>query len=497
MQVPPGVSGRLANRLRAKAAFIRLLLAGFLILPALAFYLVVLRYTINVPLLDDFGSILSFSTEFARTHGLLNKLFLLMTRQYNDYKLVSENSVAALGVTIFGKINFTVLQVFGDLFVILIGLSLYLLCKEMFADRDSKEAQWATLITFLPVPYLIFQLNYWWTLNFAMAGLQHLPVVAFALLGIWCLSKASFRIFLAACIFFVLGVFSNANGLLLAPIGAAMLLQSGRRGRAMAWCAISIAVTGIYFYRYHSYHVSGPLLDLPSQVSIPFTLSFLGSAFALFSPNYRVSLLFGGLMLAVLAVSLSTKAARRENLVILYSALFIVLTAVGVSAIRSRLGLAESLAYHYRIYSDVLIALCYLVVAEKMSSARRLHTVFVASSLALAMAANLITIDHYAPMLRKRQAILACEVVARRTLGIDVLGIEPRYLPAANRILARAQALGIYALPPLAGNALPSGMGAGTRGSAVHKPLPKEAGRGRSFAESERTVTAECGGVPE
>ncbi len=454
-------------RVEGRAALLRLSAFALYALPAAAFYRSLLPFTIDVPRADDYGSLVLFSIQFTEARGFLSKILVVFTEQFNDYKLIFENFIAALSLVFVGRLNFTFFQILGDLFVVPVVLAVYLAWKDGFEDafagRGAEDRGILLLLGFLPVPYLIFQLNYWETLNWAMAGLTNLPVVAFALLSIRFLPKPTRPALLFACGFFVLAVFANGNGLLLAPIGVALLLAQSRRKCAIAWALLSLVLSGLYFYRYHSYRLTGPLLDLPFQIRLRYALSFLGAAAADFSARPRSNLLLGALMAAIAAGSFLSKRARREQPALLYGALFVVLTAVGVSALRSKFGLGESLAPRYRIYSDVLMALSFLLVVKRLGASPRAYCAVALAAFAFAASANAIMRNHYAPWLRARQTVLRYEVAAREKSGVSFLDIPFSGQSGAEAMLARAGALRIYALPKIEETAdirprLPSGL---------------------------------------
>ena len=102
--------------LNRKAFILRLIF----IAPIVIFYLILVPNCVNIPIDDDFASLLLFINTFAKTEGFFNKLLLLITQQYSSYKLIFENAIAALYFIVFGKINFIFLEIIGDLFVLLI-----------------------------------------------------------------------------------------------------------------------------------------------------------------------------------------------------------------------------------------------------------------------------------------------------------------------------------------------------------------------------------------
>ena len=145
-------------------------------IPVMAFYAILFRNVLNVPFLDDYQAILGLANHAA---GLSpwNQLSYLLTAQHNEYKLVFEHGIVWTEFLILKRIDFRILCVIGDLSVVLIGIALW---RMFLPSRDFA----ARAMLFVPVAWLLFQLQYVETLNWAMTSLQNLPVVAFSLLVI-------------------------------------------------------------------------------------------------------------------------------------------------------------------------------------------------------------------------------------------------------------------------------------------------------------------------
>jgi hypothetical protein len=113
-------------------------------------------------------------------------------------------------------------------FVLLLAILLWKMFLPGYKDITAK------LILFLPVSWLIFQLQYVETLNWAMPSLQHLPSLVFSLSAIYFLMRKTRRAYYCTVPCLVLAIAASGNGLLLVPIGAVILAWRGQYKRLVA-----------------------------------------------------------------------------------------------------------------------------------------------------------------------------------------------------------------------------------------------------------------------
>jgi len=98
------------------------------------------------------------------------------------------------------------------------------------------------------------------------------------------------------------------------------------------------------------------------HISLSYAAAFLGSIAALRNP--LPAILFGILLVGLFILATRDRLfARHPELY--YSSLFLLVTSLAVSGLRSNLGLASALASRYRINSAVLLILLYLYLAGK------------------------------------------------------------------------------------------------------------------------------------
>ncbi len=361
---------------------------GLMLLPAITFYTILVREAVNLPFLDDYYSVLDLVNAVSRMQSLPPRAVFLLTSQQKEYKPIFENVVFAVQYYAAGHIDFLALMYLGNLFVAFICLLLF---RMYYRKQQDLGLQ---CIAFVPAAYLIFQLQYASTLDWAMGTLQNLTVPFFALLSIRLLSKETRLDFFLATVSLALAIASSGNGFFVIPIGVLMLWQTRRLVRLIPWTLVSIGMLGIYRWRYVPYTQVGYAHRSPLQIVTQFnplySLSFLGSSIAGFY-SYIPSILLGTALCVLFGFLVQQKYYRR-NAALFYSMVFIFITAIGVAFLRGNMGLAQSLASRYRIYSNLLLTLVYLVAAQSIfqtSMPKSRKYGFLAASLLLAVGFNI------------------------------------------------------------------------------------------------------------
>jgi hypothetical protein len=333
--------------------------AGVLIaIPAVVFYVILLSNAVDLPLRDDYGAILNFLNHMATLGG--GRIAYLLAAQSTDYKLVFEHVIVWFQLALFNHIDFRVTCALGNGFVILLALVLWKMFLPGNLDLTNR------MVLFTPVTWILFQLQYIGTLNWAMCALQHIPGLVFSLYAIYLLTQGTLRTFVGATLCLVAAIASSGNGFVLVPIGALILIPHLRR--LALWLVVSGGCLAAYAYQYSPQGASNLHPD-PL-----FILTFIGNAA---EPPINGGFLAAGVILCpLLGLILCTffvYAARTryfdKNRAAAYSILFLLTTAIGVGCMHSDLGVRQSLSSRYGIYSTLLLIFAWFVIAEKFHHA--------------------------------------------------------------------------------------------------------------------------------
>jgi hypothetical protein len=384
---------------RARPRITFLLILAVLLPPVMA-YGILYCQALSVPYQDDYIAIVAFASDYSQLPTLKAKVLYIATAQLNEYKLGFEHSIVASEVELTRHLNFGFLTNVGNLSLAPIGYLLWLTYQEDEVGLGRR------LLHFLPISLLFFSLSYWETLNWAMAGLQNIPIVLFSFLAIYLL--ASEKVFgigrahpLLACLAASLAAFTSANGFLLAPVGLLILLPRRAYAESLAWCTSFIAPLAAYLYHYR--HPVEPLYRA-FYITRPLTfLAFFGGVV----PFRWVAALLGLVTLIVFLLAVRFRFDR-TNPTAFYFAVWIVATGALVAWVRGGAGFL--VASRYGIYSNLFLIFCYAFLAHDLPG--RLSAFdpkrFYITSVVIAAAICLTTdLDAYQRLAARRRMVLS------------------------------------------------------------------------------------------
>jgi hypothetical protein len=368
MKIEPG---------RAKASPGRAVIPGLLVaIPALLFYGIAFRNLVNLPLLDDYDSLLGFLNQLVKVKGTWARLWFFLGAQHNEYKIFFGHGIAWAQYAALGHVNFAAICVAGDCAVAALAVILW----SMFLPGEKDIGR--RLTYFVPVAWLIFQLEYWETVNWAMPSLQNLWVIVFSFGAIQCLFQSTRRAYAGALALYALAVAASGNGFFLLPVGLLILVIRRQRARAAGWLGMSAVCIAAYAFRYNI-HSSQAIYAAQSQqhgsvfatlkhLRPDYVLAFLGNAAAIggaSTTSAAISIALGLVLLAFF-VWMARRGYAKKNPAIAYCVLFLLLTALGVAGLRSDLGLTQSLSSRYTIYGALAVIFAWTALAEEFLQQR-------------------------------------------------------------------------------------------------------------------------------
>jgi hypothetical protein len=208
------------------------------LLPVVFFAYVTVHYSVNAPWFDDFDPFPDFLRKWILSDTLTEKIGFLL-QPNNEHRMVIGKGVMILYYALTGKLDFTFLHIAGILFTF--G-TLFLVRRAFLSAR-------LPLYLFLPVPFLLFQLQYYLISLWAICGLQHQPVVFFVCLAMYWLARREggpVRLGLAILAGFCAN-FAMSNGIFVWVGGAAILLFQTRYRPLAIWCASGAVAIALYF----------------------------------------------------------------------------------------------------------------------------------------------------------------------------------------------------------------------------------------------------------
>ncbi len=342
------------------------------ILPVLAFLGLIIRYSTNVPLADDFYTILSFLDNYS--HAAVFEKIALLFAQHNEHRLVFNRLLTVAADKLSGGIDFRLLLLLGGVLIIILVASLFLIFKE------KKEK----IKYFFPVLLIILQPQYAGAIFWATSALQNAGVLVFTALCLYFLEQKRSSDVFRALPFAVLAVFSAANGLFLLPVGALLYFMTGRKLEGTFWLAFSGLLLLLYFYSYTLPAHAGAYYSLTGIFnSALFFLTLLGSAFLV---NFRLLLdifgrgfanyftglaaFFGSAMLAWI-IFLVKRKYYEKNPAVFYFIVILLITALATALTRGGAGILQAMTSRYRIISVLMLALLYISVLEQAAERKK------------------------------------------------------------------------------------------------------------------------------
>lgn len=440
---------------QARGQWVRAIVPGFLVAtPAIFFCVVAVRTSLNIPQLDDYHALLEFMNNLLKLPGLSSKLMYLVHAQHNDHKLVFEHAVVWLQYELFGQVNIRILCLTGDAFFLLLGLLLW----KMFLPKRRDLASRLTL--FIPVSWLLFQLEYHETLNWAESGLSNPTVIVFSFAAIYLLLQPSRRAFCGALLCYLAAVGSLTSGFLLVPIGLLILAINRQFARTAVWLTVAGASIAIYFTHYTAVVTAARYPSLFSRLlhlNPVYAICFMGNAANLPMP----SLVLGGL-LCLFFGWMVFRGYPHKNPLVSYCVLLLLLTSIGVAGIRTELGMEQFLTSRYTLFSALFLIFVWFVLVEEFLQhipLPGLNTDLYVISTAIAMVFSIfmdgVGLTHLGMrhrvliggMSAYEHSVSSGSVIGPYIPEPDLTPLSPSFNEYARRILAESNKNGVYRPP--------------------------------------------------
>lgn len=216
--------------------------AVFLMLcPVLFFVYYVWKYTINIPFLDDSLYYTKCLVDVEKSNSMVDKFWIFMKQHtITEHRTPVSKFTAWLIYKFTGKFNYTILAHLGN--IALFGM--------MFLFwRFFKKHAW-NIIYFLPIPFLIFQMqtyeNQFWTI----CNWTYYPIGLLQMVVLYLLSYQKKNNLLYAILTVVLVTFTFSNGMFVfLPAGLVLIYQKRYKALALLF-GIGVACVALYFSNY-------------------------------------------------------------------------------------------------------------------------------------------------------------------------------------------------------------------------------------------------------
>lgn len=317
-------------------------------LPFIVFGYYVLKFSVNIPMHDDYNRILGFINSFITSEGWKEKARLLLLQQQGENRSVFLKAQFLVQYWLFGEVNFQVLLFLGNFAYLSVVAILIYQCHKMGFSKSQ----------LLPIPYLMLGLVSSDNITF-VSGQVYIWGLLFSLL--FFITLTSRRVLWSNALY-TISIYTMAGGLILYPLGIMFLLMK-KWWRDLKWfLVLSTPFTLLYFYKYerpgHIPRMEDAFIHFHQTIQAFF--AFIGNA--MFS--YDVALITG--IIAVLTlITIVTVTFDNADFLFLSSVWILImsiLVALGRSSIELGIG---QLPPRYAIYSLFAFSLIFIWITNQ------------------------------------------------------------------------------------------------------------------------------------
>jgi hypothetical protein len=335
--------------------------------------------TVNIPWWDDFHGIILPVFELFGDSSVYEKAKLFFSLN-NEHRVVNDRFFMLLIYLATSTFQMKTLAMLGFVNLILIYLLLLKIAKPFLLH----------IFHFLPVLFLIFQAQYFESLQSLMVPFQNFSVIFYVLLSFYSLIYFKKNAAISGFLWGILAFFSHGNGILALLIGSLILVFQKYNTKAIIWIIGTLLIVYLYFLGYHkpSANPSISALDHPIE-AIRYVFEFLG-AYALNLTNLSTTATKGSLrvllptftgILSVLSLGfvflkkyplftshykayISKLRHSKIDLFLLSAILFFLATALLIGITRTGFPMVS----RYTINSALTISLIYLFVLNNIKN---------------------------------------------------------------------------------------------------------------------------------
>jgi hypothetical protein len=334
------------------------LIGVIIALPVILYFYFLAEYSLNIPKWDD-HALKAFILEFENANGFLAKCQTFF-KQHNEHRIAFDRLITLLVFKINGTIDYRWLMWVGNF--TLIGTLIFF--YKIF------QKQKVSLLFFVPISLIFFQLQLWENTFWGMAALQNFGIIFFIFGLIYFISSDKKSHFYWAILFAFFATYTSGNGITVFPVCLVLLLLQRRFKESI----------GAYFYQYQMPPSNPPMEGIGIGKIILGFFSFLGSAFDLMpnsSGRIKLTIIAGGILFvisALIAIYLIFNSKLLKNnrflsqteLFTLGSFMFLIGTGIVVTYTRISFGEVGLLTSRYKIYSILLLITVYLFIISKI-----------------------------------------------------------------------------------------------------------------------------------
>lgn len=355
------------------------------ILPLLIYWSLVFGTSVNIPLWDDYDSVLNFLNEWITASA--DERFRLFFSQHNEHRISIIRFFFLIQHYLFGGVNFHWLIIIANLFLTAFYFLMWRWISLKFAKPDS------TLII-STIGFLLFQPQFGDGMIWTTTTLSSFALVAIAFLTFRLAEQREPRHTATAFVLSLVGIFSQANGILV-PLclicSFALRREWKQSGIWTLWSLISLP---LFFWGYKKQPYPPSVFDLPLNLELTFDyfFTFLGASLG-FSEHYPS--LFAGILLTGLAAFTFFSRGLKEAFPVATLIMFFIGSATLAALGRSPSGIIYALSPgRYTITSTIVIISVIILITIRFNQTK-IRRYLVASLFSLSLIFNIVSYRLY------------------------------------------------------------------------------------------------------
>ncbi len=326
------------------------------VIPFAVYFYIVFRYSLNIPIADDYDAALDFLNKFIQVQTLTEKITLLFS-QHNEHRIVSTRIAFLIQYYLFQEINFKLSIVVGNIGWIFTVLTLVAYFQRSFN---------LSIDYLLPIPYLLLSFTHW-EIMLTSVALPNYWVLFMSILFLICLT--SNRLFFV-CMLFPITLFTFGSGVVLYPLGNLFFVIQKKWKSLVIFFVISTICMLIYFFGYHkpTYHPSIIEALINPLRTIAYFFAFLGNITQL--KSLAISIGFIACLLSAYFV-----VKRRDDWFLHLVIGFVVINGLVAALTRSGFGVNQALSSRYSTYSLLAWVCIYIFTITSFAKINFAHKV--------------------------------------------------------------------------------------------------------------------------
>ena len=351
-----------------------------IIIPTLFFGYFLIFYSTNIPWLDDIEVGPMALHEWIQSTNYSEKLNIIWAPN-NEHRIVILKLMVILNYNIFHQFNIQWLIWQSHLYFIAF---IWITLAELLPKKNR-------LMYFLPIPFLLFNFQYYLSTYWMIAALQHNYVIGFGILTVYFLAKK--KSFILTLLLLLFTCLSNSDGLLFIPIGALLLFMQFRMKEMIAWILVASTYLFILFSNYPTWNHHGENLNYFFEhpvSSLQGFFVFTGATMD-FLPQSNSSLrlaivaIFGFILMIIMVLGFIPiikgqwqkkqllvqwklgNLVGTKDLILLGMLSFFMLNAIMISILRARFGDFVFLIGNYKIYPTLNLIFIYLLITPMLN----------------------------------------------------------------------------------------------------------------------------------